>query len=172
MEQRRSYGYYLQGELNTALRCAEQGLKMQKDTELPFFLPTHHYNLSSIKFDLGEMSEAEFHVAEALRIAQENNIKQAEGVAWIQLGRIAGRKGGSQLSKAEKHLLNGMKILDEMKIKPFYAGGYLFLGELWAEAGQKERAQESLKQAEELFQQMGMDYWLARTRNILGRLQG
>jgi len=37
--------------------------------------------------------------------------------------------------------------------------GYLFLGELYADRGQGEKAQE-----------MGMDYWLARTQEVLGRL--
>jgi hypothetical protein len=60
-----------------------------------------------------------------------------------------------------------MTILDELKIKPFYAQGYLFLGELHAGAGQKEKALENLKKAEAMFQEMGMDYWLARTKNLL-----
>ena len=35
------------------------------------------------------------------------------------------------------------------------------------DAGQKEKAIEKLKKAESLYQEMGMDYWLNRTREVL-----
>jgi tetratricopeptide (TPR) repeat protein len=60
-----------------------------------------------------------------------------------------------------------MKILDELETKPLYAQGYLFLGDLYADAGQKEKAIENLRKAEAMFQKMGMDYWLARTKRLL-----
>ena len=63
-----------------------------------------------------------------------------------------------------------MKIADELKAKPFHAKGHLFLGELYADAGQKERAIESLNNAEPMFQEMGMQYWLDRTRTLLERV--
>jgi hypothetical protein len=44
------------------------------------------------------------------------------------------------------------------------------LGELYADTGQKEKALEHLKKAEERFQEMGMDYWLAKTQEVLERL--
>jgi len=74
---------------------------------------------------------------------------------------------GSQLHKAEEHILQGIKILEELELKPSYAQGYLFLGELYADAGQKEKALKNLKKAEAMFQEMGMDYWLARTKKLL-----
>jgi tetratricopeptide (TPR) repeat protein len=73
----------------------------------------------------------------------------------------------SQLHKAEEHIMKGMKMLDQLKTKPGYSMGHLLLGELCADAGQKEKALENLKKAEELYQEMGMDHWLARTRRVL-----
>jgi hypothetical protein len=37
---------------------------------------------------------------------------------------------------------------------------------LYANADQKEKALETLKKAETMFQEMGMDYWLAETRRF------
>lgn len=37
-------------------------------------------------------------------------------------------------------------------------------------AGQKEKALETLKTAEAAFQEMGMDYWLRRTQEVLEKL--
>jgi tetratricopeptide (TPR) repeat protein len=73
----------------------------------------------------------------------------------------------SQLHKAEEHILKGMKILDELETKPFYAQGYFNLGELYTDAGQKEKAIENLKKAEAMYQEMRMDYWLARAKKLL-----
>jgi tetratricopeptide (TPR) repeat protein len=87
------------------------------------------------------------------------------------LGSTLGKMEGSQLHKAEEYILQGMKILDELETKPAYAQGYLSLGGLYADAGQKEKALENLKKAERMFQEMGMDYWLANTKNLLERLQ-
>jgi hypothetical protein len=38
---------------------------------------------------------------------------------------------------------------------------------LYANADQKEKALETLKKAETMFQEMSMDYWLAETRKVL-----
>ncbi len=48
--------------------------------------------------------------------------------------------------------------------------GYLFLGELYLDTGQKEKALENLKKAGGMFKEMGMDYWLAKTDEVLKRL--
>ncbi len=41
-----------------------------------------------------------------------------------------------------------------------------------ADIGQKEKALETLKKAEAAFQEIGMDYWLRRTQEVLERVQG
>ena len=37
-------------------------------------------------------------------------------------------------------------------------------------AGQKKKSLENLKKAEENFREMGMDYWLDKTQEVLKRL--
>jgi len=44
------------------------------------------------------------------------------------------------------------------------------MGELYTDRGKKEEALENLKNAEGMFQEMGMDYWLTKTQEILDRL--
>jgi hypothetical protein len=68
-----------------------------------------------------------------------------------------------------QHIYEGIKILDELRLKPFSAQGYLFLGELHADSGQNDKALENLKKAEGMFQEMGMDYWLAKTEEALAK---
>ena len=64
-----------------------------------------------------------------------------------------------------------MKIYDELKMKPHYAQGCFALGELYAGAGQTEKARENLTKAQAMFQEMGMDYYLNRTKKLLESLQ-
>ena len=67
--------------------------------------------------------------------------------------------------------MRGIRILDELEVKPWFSVGHLFLGELHADAGRKSQALENLRKAEAMFQEMGMDYWLARTRKLLETVQ-
>jgi tetratricopeptide (TPR) repeat protein len=113
------------------------------------------------------LNEAKVHAEQALNLAQTSHQKYWEGMSQIQLGRTLGKMVESQLHKAEEHILKGMKILDELGTKPAYARGYLSLGELYADAGKKEKTIEKLKKAEAMFRQMGMDYYLARTKKVL-----
>ena len=55
---------------------------------------------------------------------------------------------------AEEYILKGIKILDNLKYKPFVARGFFYLGELYADMSQKEKALGILRKAEELFQQI------------------
>jgi class 3 adenylate cyclase len=159
------WGYCFLGELETALKFAEKGFKMQTETGFP--VSYIHYFLSFVHSDLGNLNEAKVHTEQALNLAQKSHQKYWEGISGIQLGRILGKMEGSQLRKAEEHILKGMKILDELETKPAYARGYFSLGELYADVGQKEKAIENLKKAEVMYQEMGMNYGLGRTKKLL-----
>jgi len=90
---------------------------------------------------------------------------------WILLGRVMGKTDLAQAETAREDILQGMKILDELKMKPAYATGYLALGEFHAGIGQKEKSRENLTKADAMFQEMGMDYYLARTKKLLESLE-
>jgi tetratricopeptide (TPR) repeat protein len=159
--------YSFLGDPETGKRYVEKGLKIQRDAGFEWFLSFHPYFLGDICLKSGDLKNARRFTDEALRLSPKNNEKLVEGRSWILLGRILGRTETSQIDKAEEYILQGMKILDELKLKPDYAKGYFDLGELYANAGQKEKALENLKRAESMFQDMGMDYWLTRTRELL-----
>ena len=105
-----------------------------------------------------------------LEISQQNNEKHIEALSLIWLGRILAKTNPSQINKARKNIVEGIKICDDMRIRPFYSMGYLSLGEFYAGADQREKALECLKKAEGMFQKMGMDFWLAKTHEVLEKL--
>jgi hypothetical protein len=48
--------------------------------------------------------------------------------------------------------------------------GCLNLGELYFDNGQQGNALENLKKARGMFQDMGMEYWLGKAQEVLGKL--
>ena len=51
------------------------------------------------------------------------------------------------------------------------AQGNISLGELYDDSDQKENPLENLNKAKAMFREMGMDYWLTKTQEVLDRLQ-
>ncbi len=128
------------------------------------------YHFSMPLIDLGEHEKALASIDEALILARKNNDKPFEGLSKVWLGRILGKTDPNQFDRAEESILKGINILEELRLKPSSSQGYLYLGEFYTDIGQKEKAQENLKKAERMFKEMGMDYWLAKTDEVLKRL--
>jgi hypothetical protein len=74
-------------------------------------------------------------------------------------------------NEAEECIRKGITVVKQFEMKPFEAHGYLYLGELFADAGEREKALENLRRSEEMFNQMGMDYWLMRARKVLASVE-
>ncbi len=164
------WGYYLLEDLEGAREHAQRVIKFQKDAGIPIFLSIAYWLLGLIDFDSGDLKSALGFTEEALQLAQSNGEKWLEANSRILLGRVLGRAEKTRVGEAEESILQGIRILDERKLKPSSSLGYLFLGELYADAGQREKALESLKKAEGAFKEMGMDYWLRRTEQVLDRV--
>ncbi|MGD0663634.1 MAG: AAA family ATPase, partial [Syntrophorhabdales bacterium] len=158
------------GDPETGRSYGEKGLKIQRDAGIAMYLSFQYLFLGDTHLQLGDLENALASVDEGLRLSQKNHERHFEAIALIFLGRILGRTETPQIHKAEECMLQGMKIADELKTKPYCAQGHLFLGELYAHEGQKEKALENLTKAETMFQEMGMDYWLAEARKVLAGL--
>jgi class 3 adenylate cyclase/tetratricopeptide (TPR) repeat protein len=163
-------GYYYLGDLEAARKHIEKGLDITMQGGSEWWISFHYLYLSKIHLDLGDPKNSRSLIEEALKLSQKNSEKHLEGVSWTWLGRILGKTDPSQSDKAEECIVKGIKILEEMDIKPWCSEGYLYLGELYADTGKREKALENLKKAERMFQEMGMDYWLAKTQEIMRRL--
>ncbi len=166
------HAYYLLGELETAREHFERRLEIYRNTQVPLLLPASYRGLGLVCLDLGDFETALRHIEESLRMAGKQGEREVEGRSTVALGRIIGKRELSQSAKAEDVILEGMKLLEELKLKPFRAEGYLYLGDLYTDSGQKEKASRALSKAKGMFQEMGMDYWLARTEKALEKLQG
>jgi tetratricopeptide (TPR) repeat protein len=165
------HAYYLLGDFDAARKHFEERLEIYRSTEYPVSLSWNYYGLGMVCLDRGDPESALGHIEESLKVSQRRGEKMQEGLSTVALGRVVGKAEPSQTARAEEYILQGIKILDELKLKPYQAEGYLFLGEHYADMGQKQKALESLNKAQGMFQEMGMDYWLRRTQEVLEKLK-
>lgn len=163
-----AWGHYLLGELEDSRHHALKGIEIQKNMGLGALRSWLLYILAMVHLDLGEIESAYSSAKEALDFAQKNKEILMEGISWTILGKILGKKEHSQSDKAEEYIIRGINIIEELKVKTHVSRGYLYLGEHYADSGQTEKALENLKTAEKMFQEMGMDFWLTRTQEVLG----
>jgi class 3 adenylate cyclase/tetratricopeptide (TPR) repeat protein len=157
------------GDPETGRRQAGKGLQMYRDSGIENTFAFCHWLMGDIELNLNDLEGAEVSMKEALRLSQKNGERDSEGLGLIGLGRAFGKKESIEAEKAEECFSQGLAILQDHGMRPWYAQGHLHLGEFYLDSGQKEKALENLKEAEALFQEMGMDYWLERTRDLLER---
>jgi len=164
-------GYHLQGDLDTALEYVQRGKKIWNDLGIPTMMSNFYCYFGFIQFTADELKDAQKSLERALSLSQENNEKYLEALAWMWIGRTLGKayalKGNNN---AEEYIWKGIEFFTNLKLKPYYSQGYLFLGELYIESGQREKALEYLKKAEDNFRDMEIDYWLDKTHEVFGKL--
>ncbi len=168
------FAYYLQGDYEAAINHCEKGLKLQKDLGVPIALPWCYWCLGLVYLAKGALERARECAEEALEISQVSKAKALEGIAWELLGMVTGKKNPARIDEAQRQILKGISISEERKLKPYAAIGYLFSGEIFVDAGQREEAMQNLEKAADLYQEMGCEaqhYWLARTLKALARLE-
>ena len=152
------------------LRQAEEGLRIYRDSRIEAMLSLCHWAMGSIHLDLSDLANAGTSMEEALRLSRKNNEKGYEGLALVGLGRVFGMRQPRRTEQAEECFSKGLAILRDLKMKPYYSQGRMFLGELYLDVGEKEKAMENLKKAEVMFHEMGMEYWLDRTHKLLEKI--
>ena len=167
-------GYYIRGEYEKAINAGEKACKLAKELGQPFLVSWSNISLAMTLMTAGDLKRARVLAEEALRIAQECNLKSCEGMARILLGRMVEELTPAIIEEAQQQIRQGISILEGLKLRLLSVCGYLHLGEFFASAGRKEEALESLKKAETLYREMEItpeSYWLKRTQEALARLE-
>ena len=148
----------------TGKKYAENGLKIHRDSGVEMLLSLAYFLLGWIHLELGDLKKARSLAEEALRLSQKNNEKLIEREGWLLFGTILGKTEPLKINKAEGCILKTIDICKDLKTDVNYSLGHLHLGELYLNAGKKEKAIVNLKKAEKMFGEMGMNYWLGKGR--------
>jgi class 3 adenylate cyclase/tetratricopeptide (TPR) repeat protein len=163
--------HYLLGNLVTARKQISKGVAIQNDLGVKFMLPYCYYYESMIHLDCGDTQKALQVMEKARELAENMGEKHYEGMTRIGLGKILGKIDPTQTQIAEESIRQGIHTLETLKLRSLCSGGYRALGELYADVGHNEKAMTSLKIAERMGEEMGMIFWLDKTREALARLQ-
>ena len=158
------------GDPETGRRQAEEGLRIYNDSGIEAILPFCLWTMGSIHLDLRDLKNAGDFMEQALSLSRKNREEDREGLALVGLGRVLGKRKQPQTEQAQEFFSKGLEILHNLKTKPWYSQGRMFLGEYYLDTCEKEKAMENLKEAEVMFQEMGMEHWLDRTRKLLERI--
>lgn len=164
------WSHFLLGDLKTARNFLERGLKGFGEAKVHIDRGLFYWLFGMIHLESGDFKNSRCQAEMALKVSQKAQQLWIEGFAWILLGRIFGKSDQSKLRQAEECILRGINILEELELRALYAQGYHFLGELYAESGRNHKALEIMKNVENLFRVMGMQYWLNKTYEVLKSL--
>jgi class 3 adenylate cyclase/tetratricopeptide (TPR) repeat protein len=149
---------------------AQKGIEMQEKMGMIYNIALNYTLMGMIQMYSGEIENALRWAEKAVRFAQKNGENWIEGWAWMILGRISAEKQSAEYNLAIEHILRGIRMTEMLKIKPFYARGYLFLGETYSKMDAREKAMEYLVKAEKMYREMKMDYWIKLTQTALKNL--
>ena len=98
----------------------------------------------------------------AVMLARGRGERGNEAWALRLLGEIASHHARPDVATAEAHYGAAMTLASELEIRPLSAHCHLGLGRLYRRTGKRERAQEHLTAATEMYGEMGMTYWLEK----------
>jgi tetratricopeptide (TPR) repeat protein len=157
-------GHFFINDNETAIRHINKGMKIQKDAGIPYYLSFHHFALGMVQAASSNLKQSEESFNEALGLSYNHNEKWIEGTSRIYLGIAMAHNNESKIEAAEESILEGIKILEDRKIKPWSSVGFYILGMFQAHRGKMKQARINLDNAERMFEEMGMDYWSALTR--------
>ncbi len=164
------WSHYFMEEPKTGLPFIEKGLKIHSDAGINYDLSVHYYFLGVMHLELANLEQAHTYMQEALKLAQKHNEAYYVAMSLPMLGRILARRDIKHIKEAEDYVLRGINLLERLKIRPQVGIAHLCLADVYAAASEPEKAVQSLKKAEALFEEIGVDYWLAKTRGLLTML--
>ena len=157
-------------DLETAKKNIEDGIAIKKESWIETGLAYQYFDLGHCQLKLGDLVGARDSVEKALELSERHHEKLIEGRSLITLGKVLSKLQPTEIDQAEGSIKNGIGVLEELKSKPFLSIGYLVLGQFYADIGLQDESKKNLHLAECMFQEMGMDYWLHQTQEILSRL--
>jgi tetratricopeptide (TPR) repeat protein len=118
----------------------------------------------------GRSEEAWQHARRALDLARQRKERGNEAHALHQLGAVHAHADPPDAEQAEASYRQALTLADELGMRPLQAHCHLGLGKLYAKTGRRAEARAALSAAIELYQAMGMTFWLPEAEAALAQV--
>ena len=164
-------GYIYQGDLANAEKFADRAILAACQPGAASANAIMTQSISAMVYiEAGNLEKAHSCATKALLISEERMVGAWEGTTLVVLGSVLAQMGEERYDEAIECIERALMILTEYSLKPWLACGLLTIGEIYAHSGQIKKAQETLRRASKMFQEMGIDYWLEKTKICLEKI--
>jgi class 3 adenylate cyclase/tetratricopeptide (TPR) repeat protein len=164
------YVYTMIGDLEKGKNKAAKGLDLHLASGAEVYLTLSYYFSGLVCLETGNLKQSLIYIKNALKRSKTNSEKELESRSLLTLGEIFGKLYPENRDKAFEKIDAAMVLLTKLQFKPYLAQGHLISGDIYRKAREQEKAVQSLKEADRLFQEMEMDFWMNKTRNVLSEL--
>jgi tetratricopeptide (TPR) repeat protein len=120
----------------------------------------------------GHLEEAQALAEGALEHARAHQERGNEAYALRLLGDIAAHREPPEVEEAGASYRQALALANELGMRPLQAHCHRSLGTLYAATGQREQARTELSTAIEMYQAMGMTFWLPQAEAALAQVEG
>jgi len=164
-------GYWFLGKHERAIEVLEEALRLHEKAGIEAAFAANAATLGFMYFESGDIPNARKYIEKALDLTNLNDASSFSGaIVKICSGRVLGSCDPENIDRYINMIRSGIKDLEELNNRSGIPLGYVMLGELYAEIGEREKALENLKIAEAKCVEMGIEYWLDRTQKALVKL--
>jgi tetratricopeptide (TPR) repeat protein len=170
MMARLGYASALQGRLAEGRALLEEAISESLRTDAVQGLAYRVAWLSEVCRLAGRREEAWQHAYRALDLARQRKQRGDEARALYQLGAVHAHADPSDTEQAEAAYRQALTLADELGMRPLQAHCHLGLGKLYANTGRRAEARAALSTAIELYQAMGMTFWLPEAEAALAQV--
>ena len=155
------------GQSERALLLLDQAVQAAESTRVLFGHSLMLCLLGVVQLLAGHDAEARHLAAQALDLTRQRGERGDE--AWaLHLAAEAAARADVDAALARYH--EALAIAVDLGMRPLEGRCHLGLGALFGRTGQPAAARAALARAMELFQRMGMKFWLGRAEDAAGRL--
>ncbi len=172
--------YALCGRIDEALSLIDRSEALATSTSMLdaptvttvriFDTPAATTALGTVYLRAGRVGEAAKSTSRAAELAAKRGLRGNQARALQLLGEISAARNPPEVTQADDCYRRALAIAEELGMRPLVAHCRLGLGVLNDSTGKRAQAQEHLAIAIEMYQEMGMAFYLAQAETALAKL--
>ncbi len=161
--------YALQGRLDEGITLLRQAVEESASKGMMFCHSISLTHLAEAYLLAGRINDAINTAVRALNRCGQYKIRGYEGWVFRLLAEIYSHPQVLDIQKSNEYYHQAQALANELGMQPLVAHCLKGLGTLYVKLGNESEANKHLASASAMYAEMGMDYWLAKTEEVLGK---